>query len=839
MAGWVAAGLLFLLLGVLAGFAFWAPGVVDRFEKVVTHSAENTLVYDKNGAVLAVIQGVEDRHTVPLNQISPFLQKAVVAIEDRRFFSHKGMDPIRLVGAAWENIRPGGTRQGASTITQQLIKLTLLSPKPTLSRKIKEVMMAMALERAYDKQKILELYLNQVYFAHGVYGVDKASRTYFHKLPAQLTLNEAAFLAALIKKPEGYLQPAKVDHTTPPPRLVLPPGAAVLTRQKEVLKSLRELGWASNEDLNQAWKEPLVLFKPDTRVRAASYFVDEVMKDLRGLLQVNRVAGRGYRVYTTLDPAMQQSAEDRVTSLNDKKFVNQGALIALEPYTGFVRALVGGVNYEESEFNRATQARRQPGSAIKPVLYAAALEEGYSPNSVFLDEPAPYEWKRPDGEFELYEPHNYDDHYGVMKEDPEAIYPLHKEMILAKALEVSSNVIAVKLLERLGMNRFVRFADRLGISINPKNGLCNALGCSEATPMELTAAYASFANGGLRVEPVTITKVTNTEGEVLYEYFPPPPVQAFSPWVAYQMNSMLQGVIARGTGMAARLNRPAGGKTGTNDGPRDTWFIGFTPDLVAGVWIGNDDNSIMPREAGGMTTARLWQEFMTRSTPAEKTYFPTPDEPFETVRVCNQSGELAGDWCPSTAVRPFRQGETPPEVCHLHQGPPVTRTVCLESGELATPYCPVGLRVTRRFYANHPPEKFCSIHGGSWQPTLTPPEERVDSPSLNSHPPQPGGTGGWPEPPTPVLPKPAARPFSVAPGNPAAVPPPERKAVQPPKTPAAAPPAAPSVYFQPSRPEEPGPGQPKAVPPKAAPLDDSPPALPERMPPEPAPPPPV
>lgn len=687
---WILGGILALVLGLVVGFHIYAPRVVRHFNTVIANTANNTLIFDGNDNLLAVLEGHEDRHTVPISRIHPYLQKAVVAIEDRRFFAHRGMDPVRLLGALWADIKAMAYEQGASTITQQLVKLTLLSSERTLRRKVRELFMAVALERDYPKLKLLELYLNRLYLGNGLYGVEKASRAYFHKPAAELNLNEAAFLAALIKKPEGYLVGSQTDGNanddvnddanTSQPLIPIEILVPLMQRQRHVIHNLAELGWISTAELEASFAEPLVVYRPEPDIVNAPYFVQEVMKQLKALLGVRRVSGMGYRVYTTLDPHQQEAAEELIAGFRERNSqAEQASLIALDPYTGYVRALVGGVDFRESQFNRATQAMRQPGSAIKPILYAAALENDFRPNSIFVDEPVSYTWDELGNYLRLYErdyeidlmlglgdvdadsvyaPRNYNDRYGLTRLNGGADAFDDRRMTLARALELSSNVIAVQLLDKLGMAPLERLARRWNLPMRKEMGLCVALGCSEVTLADLTAAFASFSNGGLRVSPAYIRRVTNSPGDVLYEQFPAPPVEVISPWTAFQMRSLLAGVLERGTGRRARLNRPAGGKTGTNDGPRDAWFIGFTPNLVAGVWIGNDDNRVMAHEAGGRTTATLWREFMEKALPPYNgETFPEPPEEYVGVRICNLDGRLSYAGCPDSSVHYFRELE--------------------------------------------------------------------------------------------------------------------------------------------------------------------------------------
>jgi penicillin-binding protein 1A len=706
---WLVGGVGCVVLGVIVGFELWAPKVVEEFYAVAATTPNNTLIYADAGELVATIQGAEDRHTVTLDKINPYMQKAAVAIEDRRFFLHKGMDPVRLAGAIWADLKTLSYEQGGSTLTQQLVKLSLLSSERTMQRKVKELFMAMALEQQVPKLKILEAYLNRVYLGNGVYGVEKAAQAYFNKSAADLALNEAAFLAALIKKPEGYLVPA--DDGTDSQHLPLDKLGTLMRRQRLVVETLHTVGWIGDEEFRSSSKQPLQVLRPRPELTTAPYFVQQALKELKDLLAGSHISGRGYRVYTTLDLRQQEIAQELVARVaQHNKEASQAALVSLEPATGYVRALVGGVNYRQSQFNRATQAQRQPGSAFKPLLFATALERGFTPTAVFHDEPIRFAWGESQGQFQrnvsvglnlpppdgigparpsgptagqaagtaadpnavlppdapdeqVYEPHNFDGLYGLpalRRANPES--GIDRRMTLGRALELSSNVIAVQLLDQVGMSALAQQAKRWDIPIKSRNGLCVALGCSETTLLTLTSAYASFANGGLRTPPVFIKRVTNSKGEVLFQHAPYPPEQAISPWTAFEMRKLLQGAIERGTGMRARIGRPAGGKTGTNDGPRDTWFIGFTPELVAGVWIGNDDNRPMPSELGGRTTARLWSDYMKQALPpGPGATFPEPPEAYVGMKICNLDGQVALPTCPDADTYYFRDSDIPPD----------------------------------------------------------------------------------------------------------------------------------------------------------------------------------
>jgi len=722
MLAWAGGGLLFLLLGLWTGFLLWSPQVMTQFQRALASAGENTLILDRNGQPVAGVSGLENRSTIPIEQMSSSLVRAVVATEDQRFFDHKGMDPWRLAGAAWADLTSMEAAQGGSTITQQLVKLTLLSPEKTLRRKVKEVFMAMALERQLEKKSILEHYLNQIYLGNGTYGVEKAAQGYFHKPAQQLTLGESAFLAALIRMPEGYFAGVVLEGN--PSRYLFPPDHPLMVRRQRVLERLLQLKWITQAAFQEANATPLAPYKPVSELSRAPYFVSHVLKEMHDILQGGHISGKGFRIYTTLDARQQVWAEEALSQAARLKDKPQAALVAMDPVTGHVRALVGGVDFSVSQFNRATQATRQPGSAVKPLLYAAALEHGFQPNSVFSDEPVVYQWgQTPNNPGETYEPHNYNGLYGVVREAPGRplpVLPLSKDMTLGQALAVSSNVVAIQVLDRIGMNSFSAMGRKMGVEIDSRKGLCVALGCSETTPLALTASYAPFANGGLRQRPVFILKVTSMDGELLYEYQPPPPLPVISPWTAFQMNRLLAGVVERGTATRANLGRPQGGKTGTNDGPRDTWFIGFTPELLTGVWMGQDDNRVMKGEVGGTTTASMWKAFMEKALAAEPTRgFPVPPDEYDMVSTCLISGDRAGPHCPAKADFPYRTGDDPEAECRLHQGPLVSRMVDMETGELATPFCPTHAVQSRLFYASAE-LTYCHLHA---PPGWSPPEQ--------------------------------------------------------------------------------------------------------------------
>ena len=545
----------------------------------------------------------EHRIEVPLSQVSPILIKAVVAIEDRRFYEHDGFDPIRIAGSALAVLEAGEAVQGGSTITQQLARQSVGREK-TLERKLKELLFAAQLEHHFTKEEILELYLNKVYFGDGLYGVEAASRGYFGKHASELNLAEAALLAGLLKAPSSYAPTTRPDRAE--------------ARQGVVLGAMLDAGAITRAEYDQAFKS-LVEIYDGLRAEEphGKYFKEEVRRQLVERFGAERLSEGGLRVYTTIDLAMQRIAEaaidkglsDIEKTLSKRQRAGgdangeplQGALIAIDPTTGYVRAMVGGRDFEKSSFNRATQAKRQPGSAFKPFIYAAAVEDGFGPDDWIdgLDEPviASNKMWTPD-----------DEHYG------------DEGITLREGLRLSSNRAAVRLMHSVGVQQTVRAASAFGFGDLPVVPSV-ALGSGEVTLSSITAAYGAFANKGAVFPPTVIRRVTDADGNVLFEGGELPQ-QAIKPVTAYVMADMLRGVIDGGTGWGVRqlgFMLPAGGKTGTTNEYRDAWFIGFTPSLVTGVWVGYDQPRTIRREGYAAELAvPMWARFMKAATKGHR-----------------------------------------------------------------------------------------------------------------------------------------------------------------------------------------------------------------------------
>ncbi len=527
-----------------------------------------------NGRVLAT-RGEMGGSSVPLRELPPHLPKAFLAIEDRRFYSHHGLDPVGLLRAVGANVVHRGVSQGGSTITQQLAKNLFLTQERTMQRKLQEVILAIWLERKYSKDEIFDLYLNRVYFGAGAYGVEAAAQRYFGKSARNVTLSEAALLAGLVKSPSRLAPTRNYD------------GAE--RRAQVVLAAMSDAGYVSDEAAKTAIATSPKIVKPSAG-GSINYVADWVMDAL------NEVVGRVEQdivVETTIDPALQAQAEkallDELTPKGAKFNVEQGAMVVMTPQ-GAVRALVGGRNYAESQFNRAVAAKRQPGSAFKPFVYLTALERGLTPETVREDKPIDVKgWK----------PENYTHEY-------------FGPVSLTKALALSLNTVSVRLTLEVGAQSVVRTAHRLGISSKLEPNASISLGTSEVSVMELVSAYVPFANGGIAVAPHVIERVRTAGGKQIYRARNPGLGRVIDERTAAMMNQMMRETLAAGTARKAELaGWPAAGKTGTSQDFRDAWFIGYTGHLVAGVWLGNDDNSPTRKLTGGGMPVDIWSRFMT------------------------------------------------------------------------------------------------------------------------------------------------------------------------------------------------------------------------------------
>jgi penicillin-binding protein 1A len=700
----IAVPLLILFLLFVFWFVIFRNHTIERFKQLQSIQDDNTIFYDIDQQPFHVIRGTEDRRYVKIEQINKNLQMAAVAIEDSRYFQHIGIDVMRMGDALLRIITFNANLHGASTITQQLIKMTLLSPERTFNRKITEIFMAMALETAFSKIQILELYLNKVYMGHRNFGVENVSLNYFHKSAKHLTLAESAFVAGLIKKPEGYSPFVNLKKAR--------------KRQVLVLKRMLQLDWISSAQYQQAVNESLYIRRnKESNMQVAPFFVSHILLELKKRYEHEIVYGGGLRIYTTLDRGLQDSMEKVISDrIQQEKSFSEVAGVSIEPATGFVKALVGGVDFYKSEFNRVTQAKRPPGSSFKPIVYAAALSKGMRPTDVFIDEPTRYsnsfeeeeilpavsenEDASIDNPVELnpfYEPNNFNN---------EHIGPI----TVSHALKVSNNVVSVKILNETGISNMADVASRFGIYVPKERGLCLALGCLETTLLQMVDAYATFPNKGIRVLPVFVLKVTDKKGKVLETFSQSIETRVLSEHLAYQLNHMLMKVVESGTGHAADIGTPTGGKTGTSDEFRDAWYIGYTPDLVTGFWVGNDDNTPMDGEVGGRTPARLWKNLMSKRTKVDiQKNFPLNIE-YDEFLICNQSGKLARPWCTTKNWYALQRDTGPIEYCDIHFESDLEADICSVSAKLASPYCPLAQVKKVQFSYGEIPEEYCDVH---------------------------------------------------------------------------------------------------------------------------------
>lgn len=561
------------------------------------HAGMGTEVLDWQGRRITLIRGTAKQKDLPLREIPLHARQAVVAIEDSRFYTHFGVDLRGTARALFTNLQEGRAAEGGSTITQQVARILYLSQEKTLQRKVNEAMFALKLEREYTKDQILEIYLNRAYWGHGAEGIEAASLTYFGKSARKLTLAEGALLAGLLQRPEG-LTPLRNPE-------------AAKKRQHVVLDRMAELKVISKADAARAKRTPLRFAPNPERAQTAPYFIAYLTNQLTNRYGDDAVFRGDLKVWTTLDLDMQKHAEKLVADLvkqQGKRYrFDQAALVAIDPRSGYVRAMVGGADYQKSQFNRAVQAKRQPGSTFKPFVYLSAFAQGYSPEATASDAVVSY----PQAGGKPWTPRNYDNEkLGVAS--------------LRTALEQSNNVITVKLLKEVGTAPVIANAHRFGISTPLTPDLSLGLGTSVVTPLELTSAYGVLAADGLKAEPMTYFRVMDAKGRVL-EDVRPQPYRVMEETPVRMLNDVLQGVVTRGTAKRAAIGRPAAGKTGTTNDYRDAWFVGYVPQLVTSIWIGNDNNSVTGKATGGAVCAPVWATFMKSALKSEPAApFPLP-----------------------------------------------------------------------------------------------------------------------------------------------------------------------------------------------------------------------
>ncbi|MEO8193877.1 MAG: PBP1A family penicillin-binding protein [Gemmatimonadales bacterium] len=620
---------------------------------------EGGRIFDRNGRLMGRLAIVR-RLNVPISQVPVHVRQAFIATEDRRFYKHHGVDVRGFVRAALRNVRSGGVREGFSTITMQAAQNSFVVrkyPNRSLRQKLIELRVARLMEKSLTKDQILQLYMNVIYMGNGVYGVEAASRDLFGKSVGSITLPEAAMLAALPKAP-SYYTPRRNPRRA-------------LMRRNLVLSLMVQAGYVSRARFRTLAATPLRIaqneWRPDTR--ADSYALDAVRAFTDSILGDRAEDVSDYTVYTTLDNAAQRAADKAVARRasaiqgessgywNGTRHSVQGAMLALDPRNGDIRALTGGRRYERGNYNRALKAKRQPGSAFKPFVYITALAAGYSPASDVRDEPVEVVQGRT-----VWSPSNYNDEYLGL-------------ITFRRALMRSSNAAAVRVSQTVGIPRIIENAHRLGIQSNIPDYPAIALGALDVTPIELVRAYAPFANGGFRVTPRLVKRIESRDGDVLWSGESAPLERVIDPRDAYELTSMLRAVVDYGTGRPIREWGARGmiaGKTGTTNDGTDVWFVGYTPNLVAAFWFGYDDpHSISYDASGGRLASPAWAEFYTQGwkEPVPANSWQPPPGVDEAVMIDPTTGWIAGEWCPARKVEYFKPGTGPRTECMEH-GPP-------------------------------------------------------------------------------------------------------------------------------------------------------------------------
>lgn len=588
---WIVGILVFLII-TGAGCGFIGATMSDLPEVANVKPAASSQIYDVHGNLITTVHATENRLPVKLSQVPKDLQNAFIATEDNRFYSHHGVDPIGIMRAIWVNIAHDGVAEGGSTITQQLARNAFLTQDRTLKRKIMEAMLAIRIEQYYTKQEILEMYLNQIYFGQGAYGVQAAARVYFGKNVQDLDLAQSAMLAGLPQSPNYYS-----------PLTNYKAGKA---RQAVVLGQMVKYDYIDQATADKAKDEDLGLREKSEAAHSdnnASYFIDYVISEIAEKYGDDAVYKDGLKIYTTIDMKAQDAAVQAMHNLpnfytDDKGLTQpQGALIAINPHNGYIVAMVGGRG--DDSFNRAVLAERQPGSAFKPFVYLAAIQDGMTPGTVMDDKKI---------EFNGWSPKNYEGTYSG-------------QMTLRYALQHSVNTIAVQLADAVGMRKVLNLASSLGITTlddSKDNNLAAALGglTNGVKPIDMAVAYGTLANGGVKVKPVAITKIVDRNGQVVEENSTEEQ-RVVDPKYAYVITNMLESVMSGGTGGGASIGRPAAGKTGTTDESKDAWFVGYTPDLVAAVWMGDDYGiETLDGITGGTVPAVIWRDFMSQALNA-------------------------------------------------------------------------------------------------------------------------------------------------------------------------------------------------------------------------------
>ncbi|MGM0875133.1 MAG: transglycosylase domain-containing protein [Bacillota bacterium] len=608
---------------------------------------QSTIIYANDGSKVGELHNGQKRYWVDLDDISEYVLQATIAIEDRSFYDHNGFDYKRIAGAVLADLRAMAKVQGASTITQQYARNLFLEHEKTWQRKAREALYTIRLEQNYSKDDILEGYLNTIYYGHGVYGIEAAAKYYFGKSSSDLSLGEAAMLAGIPKGPNlysPYVNQEKAEE-----------------RQTIILKTMEKEGYISNKQLDSALSENLIYTTKEDKVQKgiAPYFQDAVMSSLADELNIDEeiIQTKGLKIYTTLDPTMQEIAEDLVENSIEKKSDIQTGFVAIDPETGYVMALIGGRDYEESPFNRATQAKRQPGSTIKPLLYYTAINNGFTPSTEMMSEPTSFTYD--DGKA-IYKPSNYNDYYA------------NDFITMLQAIALSDNIYAVKTHMFIGMEKLVEAGELFGLTSKIKKIPSTALGTSPVRLVDIVNAYGMLENGGEKIEPTFVTKVEDANGEVIYKA-EIKKEQLLNEQAAFITSHMMTGMFdpslndytsVTGHSIADSLTRDYAGKSGTTS--TDSWMIGFSPQLVAGVWTGYDKGKTIDLVQERSYAKTIWANFMEKALDNQSVKAFRPPDGVVGVYINPASGKLATEDCPVRRLTYYVEGTEPTEYCVEH-----------------------------------------------------------------------------------------------------------------------------------------------------------------------------
>lgn len=663
-----------LIASVIFGlFMLWGEDLPTPRTPREVEPSTNTVVFDRRGEVIDEFF-IENRRPVRFEEVPRVMKQAILATEDRRFYRHWGIDLWAVFRAFRSNLIHHGISQGGSTITQQLARNLFLSNSQTVSRKLREAILAIRLERSFSKDEILELYMNQIYFGEGAYGVNAAADRFFGKSIHNITIEEAATIAGLAANPSAY---SPLKHPD-----------ASRARRNVVLRRMEQAGVIDRQTRENLDDSEIQLGVRSKSRSKAPDFTEMIRRELQDRYGSTDLYRGGLRVYTTLDRKLQETAvaaleaqlqeieskhslsyrylnsqDTRMGTLKDRTRTPylQGALVAVEPQSGAIRAMVGGRNFEESNFNRAVQSKRQPGSAFKPLIYATALSQGGAITDIVVDSPASYSWIGAGGKRQVWSPQNFS----------------HKflgPVTLRYALMKSINIPAVRTLEKVGSKNVIELAHRMGIEGELPPQLSLALGTGEVSPLEITAAYATFANQGIWRQPYAIERVEDRYGRTLESHVPKSR-EALDEQASYLTTSMLRSVLDHGTAWKARkdygFTAPAAGKTGTTDDYSDAWFVGYVPQLACGVWVGFDEKKpIGPRMTGAAAALPVWCAFMNAAVETYGVADFTPPPGIVEVETCMTSGAVANPACPKSSRDAFRVGDAPTRGCPIHTGTP-------------------------------------------------------------------------------------------------------------------------------------------------------------------------